>query len=213
MHTNTTRWQARLGLLATLIVLTLSVGRIVAHTRSTWGRTADLEVGREAPAFVLTSVDGQTVDFAAFGRDVVVLAYTSQQCPVSNEYAARFRQLVASYAGDDRVRFFEINGDVASGQLSAAQVRHTARKSGAAHTLLVDPGTFARAYDVEFTPTFYVIGPGGVLRYCGAFDDNRSEPAVTHAYVEEAVKRLLDGVPLAYTSTHPIGCRLPTPVQ
>jgi peroxiredoxin len=48
----------------------------------------------------------------------------------------------------------------------------------------------AEAYGVESLPTVCVIDEDGIVRYRGAFDDNRREDMVKNHYCRDAIQRL-----------------------
>ena len=78
--------------------------------------------------------------------------------------------------------------------------------------MLIDfDGTVGRAYQARTTPHMYVIDSDGVLRYHGAFDDNkqrRSEDSEkpSQNYVLNAVTQIKAGNTPAPAKTKPWGC-------
>ena len=150
---------------------------------------------RLAPAFSLVSVDGQQYSLSALKGEVVVLMFTSTQCPYSNDYLQRLAEFGQRYEKDARVRVLMIDTDArADDSLTIQRLRVQKSLTGQVFPTLIDSQrTIAQAYKVLRTPTVCVIDPSGELLYQGAFDDNRDERLVSNHYCEDAVADLLRG--------------------
>lgn len=161
------------------------------------GRAAERAAheARLAPDFSLVSVDGQTYSLSALRGDVVVLMFTSTQCPCSNDYLQRLAKFGERYARDSRVQVLMIDTDArADDPLAIQRLRVQQDLTGQVFPTLIDgQRTLARAFKVLHTPTVCVIDPSGELLYQGAFDDNRDERLVSNHYCEDAVADLLKG--------------------
>jgi peroxiredoxin len=150
---------------------------------------------RLAPDFSLVSVDGQRYSLSAMRGQVVVLMFTSTQCPCSNDYLQRLAGFGRRYEKDSRVRVLMIDTDARADDLLAIQrLRVQCSITGQVFPTLIDNRrTTAHAYKVLRTPTVCVIDSSGELRYQGAFDDNRDERLAGNHYCEDAVADLLQG--------------------
>jgi peroxiredoxin len=200
-----TRWTARIFLVAALTVLAGSMSVLVARTVDTWGRTA-LQVGDAAPLFTLRDANGKTLGLESMRGKTVLLFFGSPRCPVTADYASRIARLAELYGRDLTV--VEINSNVGNRETSEiSEVRTQAVKQDYP-LLLDDSASVAAAYGARVTPTFYLIDARGNLRYSGAFDDNRVAAQVKRHYVESAIRRLRDGRPLDTSSTQAFGCAI-----
>ena len=201
-------WIAHFGVVATVAIATLSMSRLAAKTIDTWGASS-MEVGYPAPQLHLRTLQGSPVDPAIFANKITVLIYTSENCPISAKYQSRISALAESYASDQRVRIVEINGDPARTHITSGQVRESVGKRNPNHPVYIDiAGQFAHDYGLSVTPTCYIIGIDGCLRYTGSFDDNADPSKVSRQYVADALSRLLDGRPVECTATQPFGCHV-----
>jgi peroxiredoxin len=205
---NSTRWMARLTLVAALTVLTGSMSVLVARTLDSWGRPT-LQVGDAAPLFTLRDTNGKTFRLESMRGKPVLLFFGSPRCPVTAAYAPRLAHLADLYGPG--LSIVEINSNVANGETSAMpEIRAQSRQQ--TYPLLLDKtASVAEAYGARVTPTFYLIDPHGNLRYSGAFDDNRVAAQVNRHYVESALRRLHDGRPMDNSSTQAFGCLIKQP--
>jgi peroxiredoxin len=196
------------GLTAATLIAALCVSRLAAQSIDSWG-AAPLAVGQPAPPMDLRTLGGSPVDLATMKNKITVLIYTSEKCAVSADYRARIANLAELYLNDPRLGVMEINGDVAAGRLSRKQLADLVQRQHVNHPVLIDAaGRFVAEYGTTVTPTCYIIGPEGMLRYSGTFDDSADAAKVTHRYVADAIRRLLDGSPVEITTTQPFGCGL-----
>ena len=65
-----------------------------------------------------------------------------------------------------------------------------------------------RAFGATSTPHVFILDENRRIVYSGAFDDNRSESAVQHHYVIDAVNALLAGNPVPVAKTKQFGCAI-----
>lgn len=69
-------------------------------------------------------------------------------------------------------------------------------------------GQAASRYNITLTPTFVLLDEAGVIRYRGALDDNRIREQARTTPLEDAIRSLLDDVPVAQAVTVPHGCAI-----
>ncbi len=192
-------------LMATMIGFALGVSMTVAGP----------EVGKPAPDFTLTNLDGDDVALSNFKGNYVVLEWTNYDCPfvvkhyitgtmqaLQNEYMAKDVAwlVICSSAPGKQGHFMP---ETFKERAAASQTTPTA--------ILLDPdGTVGRQYGARTTPEMFVISPDGVLRYMGAIDDKpttrRADVETATSYVRVALDALLAGEDVETTVTRPYGC-------
>ena len=192
----------RRGFLQTTL-LTLALAGLAAA-----GRAAMPEVGATAPAFTLTTLDGQpfSLSDAAKSHKAVVVMFIATKCPYSNAYNDRMRDMAAAYEKRG-VLFVGINSNKTE---PADEVRDHAKKHGFAFPLMKDPeNKVADLYDARHTPEIYVVDPQGKLRYHGRIDENYEEPSkVSSPDLKNALDEMLTGKSIAKAETKAFGCSI-----
>ena len=174
-------------------------------------------LGQKAPAFTLTDIDGKTHSLSDYAGQIVVLEWFNAGCPYSgrkSDFAVTsgrtqaLRKNIASAAPGTVYLLIDSSADrdktaIVKDNLSA---RKTLKID--APILIDDGGSVGRAYSARTTPHMFVIDEQGVLRYQGAFDDdrknNKGDKATNH--VLEAVKKVKAGGSPAPAKTRPWGC-------
>ena len=165
-------------------------------------------IGAAAPTFSLTTIDGKPFSLAdaTKANSLVVLMFISTQCPYSNAYNDRMRDMAASYAKKG-VQFVGINSNKTE---TVQDVVEHAKKHGHTFTILKDPGNkVADLYDARHTPEVYIVDKDGKLRYHGRIDENYEDAAhVASPDLKNAVDALLAGQPVAKAETKAFGCSI-----
>ncbi len=165
-------------------------------------------IGAAAPAFSLTAIDGKPFSLADAEKSnaAVVLVFVSTQCPYSNAYNDRMRDIAAAYAKKG-ILFVGINSN--STETVQDAVDH-AKKHGHTFTILKDPGNkVADLYDARRTPEAFVIDKSGKLVYHGRIDENSEDAAkVTSPDLKNALDQVLAGQPVAKAETKAFGCTI-----
>ena len=137
-------------------------------------------VGRPAPAFTLTTVDGKTVRLADYRGKTLVVNVWGSWCPPCR---LETPDLVAESKADVSRGVVFLGVDTTE---TASVVRAFVAAKGVAYPQAVttSTGEFAKSYDIRNYPTTLVIGPDGVLRARHA--DNILPRAQLHAYIVAA---------------------------
>jgi peroxiredoxin len=165
-------------------------------------------IGAPAPMFQLTTIDGKPFSLAEAEKShkLVVVIFIATQCPYSNAYNDRMRDMAKNYAGKD-VLLVGINSNDTE---PADEVRAHARKHGFDFPVMKDPGNrVADAYDARRTPEVFVIDSSGILRYHGRIDENYEDPSkVSSPDLKNALNSLLAGQPVAKAETKAFGCTI-----
>ena len=172
------------------------------------------EVGKQAPDFTLTALDGSehTLSDYTDSGNIVVLEWFNPSCPfVRKHYRDDTMTMVnmeKELEGDDVV-WLRIN----SGHKNHPTADHDFNKKAAdgwniSSPLLMDhSGDVGRDYGAKRTPEMYVIDDDGVLRYHGAID-NRSDAAAPGDtnHVQKALKEVMAGQTVTTPTTRAYGC-------
>lgn len=165
-------------------------------------------IGADAPTFSLTTIDGKPFSLAdaTKSNSLVVVMFISTQCPYSNAYNDRMRDMAAAYAKKG-VQFVGVNSNKTETVQDA--VDH-AKKHGHTFTIVKDPDNkVADLYDASHTPEVYVVDKAGKLRYHGRIDENSDDASkVSSPDLKNALDALLGGQTVAKAETKAFGCSI-----
>jgi len=198
------RRSAQLGLVVSCLILFFALSVLAVQARQNYlpGTLPPAELGA---AFHLRGPDGSSVASQQFRGRTTVLYFTSLRCPVTQEYNQRMSELARRYAGNAEVAFVAIE----CADASAGDVTRDAHAAGRTFPTALDPsGGVARAYGVRVTPTLVILDPAGMVRYHGAFDDDRNAAQAQQQYCDEAIRYVLRGRQPTVSSTQAFGCRI-----
>ncbi len=116
-----------------------------------------IEIGRSAPDFSLTDINGETVSFSDFNGKVVILDFFAGWCPPCRQEIPDFIELEKSY-GD---KGFAMIGVALT---RASDAKEFAGKMGINYPVLVDDGKVSEAYGpIRSIPTTFVIDKAGKI--------------------------------------------------
>jgi len=174
------------------------------------------EVGKPAPDFALTDINGRPVTLSSLAGKTVVLEWVNPECPFVVKHYDKSGNLPgtqkeATAAG---VVWISINSAAAGkqGDFDQAAVEAWMKRVGAAPTAYCrdSDGKVGKAYDARTTPHLFVINPQGVLVYAGGIDDIRSanpeDIAKATNYVKAALADLKAGREVQVKTSRPYGC-------
>jgi peroxiredoxin len=171
-----------------------------------------LSIGDAAPAWEgLEGTDGTKHALADLkGKDVVVVVFTCNSCPVAEGYENRIIAFATQHAGPEaKVGLVAINVNTAKDDaLPAMKVRAAKKKFPYAY--LFDPTQeIARKYGAGYTPEFFVLDKDRKVAYMGSMDDKAPPGEAKALHLETAVTAVLAGkkVETAETSAA-AGCRI-----
>lgn len=172
-------------------------------------------IGRPAPDFTLTSLQGKPVKLSDYQGKYVVLEWTNPGCPfVHKHYDSGNMQSLQKDATAQGVAWLTIDSNSRQHEdyKTPPQLASWLKEIGAAPTvaMLDSDGKVAKLYEAKATPNMYVIDPRGNLIYAGAIDDKRSadiaDVKTAHNYVKAALADARAGKPVAPASTQAYGC-------
>ena len=173
-----------------------------------------VEIGKPAPDFTATDVNGKTVKLSDYTGKIVVLESYNSDCPFChNHYATgAMQELQRDLAAKNVVWLLvdSVNTKNFSYRTPEQSRQESADLKIAATTWLDDhAGDIGHLYGMKTTPHCFVIAADGTLVYDGAIDDRPSpggDPRTAKNYVRAAVEELLAGKPVTVAQTKPYGC-------
>ena len=173
-----------------------------------------IEVGKPAPDFSATDINGKTVKLSDYKGKIVVLESYNSDCPFcNNQYkTGAMQELEKDMAAKGIVWLIvnSVNPNNPSHRTPDQAKQEIADKKIVATAWIDDSScTVGHLYGMKTTPDMYVIDKNGVLVYAGAIDnkpDPQHDPRTARNYVREAVNALLAGKPVTVAETKPYGC-------
>lgn len=175
-------------------------------------------VGKAAPDFTLTDVNGKAVKLSDFKGKHVVLEWTNPNCPfVVKHYGSNNMQSLQKDKTAKNVVWLAVNSTAKSHQDYMAPAALSAKmigewKGAPTHLLMDEPGKVGQAYQAKTTPHMYVIDPKGTLVFAGGIDDKRSaNPAdvkTAKNFVRAALDESMAGKPVSVATATPYGCSI-----
>ena len=181
---------------------------------------APAEIGKPAPSFSGTDVDGKQRALGEFAGKVVVLEWNNPECPfVKKHYGSGNMQALQKELTGKGVVWVSVSSSAAGkqGHMDGAAAKAMIADKGASPSvyLLDHAGTIGRMYGAKTTPHMYVIDPKGTLVYAGGIDDkptaNPEDVKTAKNHVRAAVDEVLAGKPVTLASTQPYGCSVKYP--
>ena len=173
-----------------------------------------VEIGKAAPDFTGTDINGKTVKLSDYKGKIVVIESYNSDCPYChNQYKTGAMQALQKDLAAKGVVWLLVNS-VNPGNFSHRSPEQ-ARKEMASEKMDVtawiddSSGAIGHLYDMQTTPDMYVINKDGILVYDGAIDnepDPFHNPMTANNYVRDAVNDLLAGKPIEVSQTKPYGC-------
>ena len=168
-----------------------------------------LNIGDAAPAWTnLPGTDGKQHSLADFkDKEVVVVVFTCNSCPVATDYEDRIIALAKKYAGPGgRAGLLAINVNKIE-EDSLPRMKERAEAKGFNFPYLFDETQkIARDYGATFTPEFFVLDRQRKIAYMGGMDDNSNPVEVKANYLDPAIDTVLAGMKPATAETVARGC-------
>jgi peroxiredoxin len=172
------------------------------------------EIGKPAPDFTGTDINGKTVKLSDYKGKIVVIESYNSDCPFChNQYKTGATQDLQKQLADKGVVWLMVNSvnPNNSSHRTAAQAQQEWSDLKIAATAWIDDssGAIGHLYDMKTTPHVFVVNKDGALVYEGAMDDHPDpvhDPKTARNYVREAVDDLLAGKPIEVSQTKPYGC-------
>ena len=183
---------------------------MAALTASTFA----VEIGKAAPPFTATDINGKTVHLSDYSGKIVIIESYNSDCPFChNQYATGAMQDLQKDMAAKGVVWLLVNSvnPHNSSHRTADQAKQEMADEKMDVTAWIDDssGDVGHLYGMLTTPHMFVIDKNGTLVYDGAIDnqpDPVHDPKTARNYVREAVDDLQDGKPIAVSQTKPYGC-------
>jgi len=170
-----------------------------------------LSIGDKAPAWTdLPGVDGKKHSLADLkDKDVVVVVFTCNSCPVAEDYENRIIEFATKHAGpEDKVALVAINVNTIEADRLPKMKERAEKKKFPFPYLYDETQAIGRQYGATFTPEFFVLNKAREVVYMGGMDDSSNAEKVTKHYLTPAVEAALAGSRPEVTETVAIGCRV-----
>ncbi len=173
-----------------------------------------VEIGKSAPDFTGTDINGKTVKLSDYKGKIVVIESYNSDCPFcNNQYQTGAMQEQQKDLAAKGVVWLIVNSvspkNPSHRTTEQAQQEWTDRKITATAWLDDSSGAIGHLYGMKTTPHMFVVDKDGTLVYDGAIDnkaDPTHDPRTADNYVNDAVNELLAGKTVAVTHTKPYGC-------
>ena len=173
-----------------------------------------VEVGKPAPDFTGTDINGKAIKLSDYKGKIVVIESYNSDCPFChNQYANGATQDLQKELAAKGVVWLIVNSVNSnnSSHRTAEQAKKEWAEMKISATAWIDDssGAIGHLYGMKTTPHAFVIDQKGTLVYAGAMDDKADpfhDPRTAKNYVKEAVDDLLAGKPIEVTQTKPYGC-------
>jgi peroxiredoxin len=173
-----------------------------------------VEVGKTAPDFTGTDINGKAVHLSDYKGKIVVIEPYNSDCPYCmNHYRTGAMQELQKDMTAKGVVWLIV--DSVNKKNFSYRTPEQARKEMADEkitaTAWIDDhtGTIGHLYDMKTTPHMFVIAKDGTLVYDGAIDNRPQpfgDPRTAKNYVRAAVDEVIAGKPVTVSSTKPYGC-------
>lgn len=177
---------------------------------------AEPEIGKPAPDFEFTDVEGESWSLSGLEGKYVVLEWFNHGCPfVGKHYGSgKMQELQKKYGGQEEVVWIAINStsDGHGDYRTPEQSKEDAAANGtSAEYIVLDPeGEIGKMYGAKTTPHIYIINPERKLIYMGAADSIKSTdegdiPKATN-YIDVTLTEAMAGEAVSEPETKPYGC-------
>jgi peroxiredoxin len=173
-----------------------------------------VEVGKPAPDFTGTDINGKTVKLSDYKGKIVVIEPYNSDCPYCmNHYRTGAMQELQKDMTAKGVVWLIVDSvnkkNFSYRTPEQARKEFVSQKITAAAWIDDNSGVIGHLYGMLTTPQMFVIAADGTLAYDGAIDDRPEpfgDPRTAKNYVRAAVSELLAGKPVTISATKPYGC-------
>jgi peroxiredoxin len=172
-----------------------------------------VEIGKPAPDFTGTDINGKTVKLSDYKGKIVVIESYNSDCPYCHNQYSGATQALQKELTEKGVVWLLVNSvnphNFSHRTPTQAQQEWSDLKINATAWIDDSSGDIGHLYDMKTTPHCFVVNKDGALVYDGAMDDQPDpvhDPKTARNYVKEAVNDLLAGKPIEVSQTKPYGC-------
>lgn len=156
--------------------------------------------------FTLKDYNGKPHSLNDFkNKKAIVLVFISTECPVSNGYNERMKE-INKYFGDKDVEFIGINSNK---QETPDDIKKHADDNKLDFLILKDTDNIvANKLGASVTPEAYVLNNNFQILYHGRIDDSRREEDVKNQDLKNAISSVLRGEKILHSDTKAFGCTI-----
>jgi peroxiredoxin len=184
---------------------------LMALTASTF---AAAEIGKPAPDFEATDINGKTHKLSDYKGKIVVLESYNLDCPFcANHFkTGAMQELQKEITSQGGIWLLVNSVNPKNGSYRApekARAEWEKQKMNATAWLDDSAGKIGKEYGMKTTPQMYIIDAAGTLIYNGAIDDKSTpnhDPRAAKNYVKETFQKLNAGEKVEPFQTKPYGC-------
>jgi len=171
-------------------------------------------VGKPAPDFTATDINGKTHKLSDYKDKIVVLEAYNLDCPFcANHFKSGAMQELQQWAASKGVVWLLVNsaGKRSGSYRDAAAAKKEWNELKIKATAWLDDhdGKVGKLYGMKTTPHMFVIDQKGSVAYQGAIDNRpepEGDPRKARNYVREAITKLLAGAKVDVAETKAYGC-------
>ncbi len=162
---------------ATAILLTAMV--VTPVTASLGAQDLGIDVGKRAPAAIVTTLDGKKLDIGSYvGKTPMFIEFWATWCPRCRDLEPSL--LAAEKKYGSRMKFI---GVAVSINQTPERVKAYTEKHGLRHQIVFDSdGNAAEAYDAPATSYVVVVDRSGKVVYTGLGGDQDLEAAIKKGF-------------------------------
>jgi len=172
------------------------------------------QVGKPAPDFTGTDINGKTHKLSDYKGKIVVLEAYNLDCPFcANHFKSGAMQELQQWAASKGAVWLLVNsaGKRSGSYRDSAAAKQEWDELKIKATAWIDDhdGQVGKLYGMKTTPHMFVIDPKGLLAYQGAVDDRpeaEGDPRKARNYVRDAITKQLAGEKIPVAETRPYGC-------
>ena len=192
-----------------VVAIALALGLAASVSAGEYNKK--LNIGDSAPAWKeLPGVDGKSHSLNDLkDKEVVVVVFTCNSCPIANDYEGRINEFVMKHAGpESKIALVAINvNTIADDRLDKMKAR-AAKKKYLFPYLYDETQKIARDFGATYTPEFFVLDKDRRVVYMGAMDDKSNEAEAKANYLEPAVEAALKSGKAGKGETIARGCMI-----
>jgi len=170
-----------------------------------------LNIGDKAPEWKdLPGIDGKKHSLAELkDKDVVVVVFTCNSCPIAVDYEDRIIAFAKKYSGpESKVALVAVCVNLIEEDRLPKLAERAKEKSFTFPYLYDESQKIGKAFGANYTPEFFVLDRDRKIAYMGAMDDHSPPAEAKVSYLEKAVEAVLKGEKPETTETLARGCRV-----
>lgn len=170
----------------------------------------ELKPGARAPEFNLPNLLQQgnvslKQTLAKQGTKGAAVIWVSLQCPVSQAYEGRMKQIASEFKN----RGIAVIGIASNATESEQDLEKYFRGKAPGFPVLRDAqNRIADEYGAKVTPEVFLVDTAGLIRFHGAIDDSQDAAGVKQSFLRQAIEDILAGRSVKTPTHKAFGCSL-----